>query len=547
MEYSDEWWKAAGSPYFHGIGGYPTDTQPDGYANEEWWGVMAIQDNGSSPDIMIPRQVYYALASEFEEPNEPPVLDPIGDRIVNETETLIIDVDASDPDNDTLLYGTSAIFGTFDPVTGLFTWTPTYDDSGVYYVTFNVTDGLEWDNETITITVNNVNRPPVLDTIDDRIVYENETLIIQLNATDPDNDTLVYGTNATFGSFNPNIGLFEWTPTFDDSDVYSVLFNVTDGQLWDSEIIYITVINVNRVPVLESIGNKEVDEGQLLQFTVSATDPDNDNLTYSANNLPTGASFNPDAQEFIWTPTYDQTGVYSDVQFVVSDGDLTDYENITITVNNVNRAPILNPIGDRIIDEGETLVIDVNAIDPDDDTLTYYTNATFGTFNTTTGLFEWVPDFDDAGVYSVMFNVTDGEFWDEETIAITVNNAGLIDLWMTNFTGPLIHPGAIPLAFATVKNIGPDDSGPFEVGFYKLRGRIRYNRTDWWNWDISFISSEEVTNLTPNESIEVPFGGYCRTCTILAIADHTQIINETNEYNNVKRYPELTPYVIRPY
>ena len=64
MEYNDEWWKA-GNIWTHDQGGYYTDVQPDGYSNEEWWGIMAIQDNGSGPDIMVPRLVYDALKLEF--------------------------------------------------------------------------------------------------------------------------------------------------------------------------------------------------------------------------------------------------------------------------------------------------------------------------------------------------------------------------------------------------------------------------------------------------------------------------------------------------
>ncbi|MDD1751388.1 MAG: PASTA domain-containing protein, partial [Methanothrix sp.] len=65
MEYSDEWWKRCGLPFSHDTCGYDTDAQPDYCSNEEWYGVMAIQDNGIQPDIMHPRDVYYALQSEF--------------------------------------------------------------------------------------------------------------------------------------------------------------------------------------------------------------------------------------------------------------------------------------------------------------------------------------------------------------------------------------------------------------------------------------------------------------------------------------------------
>ena len=76
MAYSDEWWKGKhgqtdsnhpscpdADPYFHSACGYANGAHPDGYANEEWWGIMQTVDNGTSPDIMQPRTVYYTLQS----------------------------------------------------------------------------------------------------------------------------------------------------------------------------------------------------------------------------------------------------------------------------------------------------------------------------------------------------------------------------------------------------------------------------------------------------------------------------------------------------
>jgi len=92
---------------------------------------------------------------------------------------------------------------------------------------------------------------------------------------------------------------------------------------------------INQPPMLDPIGDKTVDEGQLLEFTISATDTDSESLTYSASNLPSGATFNPATRTFSWTPGYDQAGAYPDVHFAISDGSLTDSEDITITVVNV--------------------------------------------------------------------------------------------------------------------------------------------------------------------------------------------------------------------
>lgn len=91
---------------------------------------------------------------------------------------------------------------------------------------------------------------------------------------------------------------------------------------------------LNSPPLLASIGNKIVNEGQTITFTLSASDADGDSLTYLATGLPDGASFNPATRTFQWTPNYTQSGNYS-VHFEVSDGIYVDEENIIITVNNV--------------------------------------------------------------------------------------------------------------------------------------------------------------------------------------------------------------------
>ena len=88
----------------------------------------------------------------------------------------------------------------------------------------------------------------------------------------------------------------------------------------------------NDPPVLDGIGDRSVDLGDSLTFTVTAADPDGDTMTFSATGLPAGADFDAAAATFSWTP--DTAGTYPGVTFQVSDGELTDSETITITVND---------------------------------------------------------------------------------------------------------------------------------------------------------------------------------------------------------------------
>ena len=86
----------------------------------------------------------------------------------------------------------------------------------------------------------------------------------------------------------------------------------------------------------------------ILTFDINAADPNGDLITYSARNLPSGAVFSD--RTFTWKPNVDQVGSYR-VRFIVSDGNSQDSQTITITVNNVNRPPVLGQISDWPADE----------------------------------------------------------------------------------------------------------------------------------------------------------------------------------------------------
>jgi hypothetical protein len=119
-----------------------------------------------------------------------------------------------------------------------------------------------------------------------------------------------------------------------DINGHSVSVNVVNGQ-----------VSIDHPPALTTIGSKTVNEGSLLSFTVSASDPDGDTLTYSTSNLPTGASFNASTRTFSWTPTHNQIGTYTNVHFEVTDGSLVAFENITITAAAVYTAWDVNMDG----------------------------------------------------------------------------------------------------------------------------------------------------------------------------------------------------------
>jgi len=114
--------------------------------------------------------------------------------------------------------------------------------------------------------------------------------------------------------------------------------------------------DVEEPPVLNPIGTKSVDINSLLQFTITATDPNGDALTYSATGLPTGAGFDPSTATFSWTLGEGQEGSYQ-VLFKVTDGSLVDSEEITIKVNKNDALVVLNGIDNRMREVAPNTVI----------------------------------------------------------------------------------------------------------------------------------------------------------------------------------------------
>ncbi len=220
----------------------------------------------------------------------------------------------------------------------------------------------------------------------------------------------------------------------------------------------------NRAPVLDPIGNKQVDEGVLLQFVVSGSDPDGDVLSFSASNLPSGASFDASSRAFSWTPGVDQAGSQQ-VSFSVSDGVLSDSETITITVGNVNRAPVLDPIGNKQVDEGVLLQFVVSGSDPDGDALAFsafsapmFPLPSGASFDASSRTFSWTPGLDQAGSYQITFFVSDATLSDLETITITVGNVNQPPRITTSPPTVIVEPDAV--SFSAVYTYDADAVDP---------------------------------------------------------------------------------------
>jgi len=382
--------------------------------------------------------------------NTNPILAAIGAQSVTEGLLLEFTTSASDVDGDTPILTSTALPAGATYVdngdgTALFSWTPTFTDAGIYPVTFYATDPIDAaavDSEAVDITVVEAgNQAPVMAAINDTTVQETQLLTLTVSATDPDGEIPALSVtdaplNATFVDNGDGTGSFDFTPDLTQSGVYNVIFKAVDAGLEvDSIVVAITVTEVNQEPVLAAIGAQTGTENVLLSFTVSAADGDGPTPILTTSALPGTAVFTDSLNGiglFEWTPLFTDAGTYN-VTFYATDSAITtaiDSEIVVITINEAgNQAPVLAAIGAQTIDEGAALNLTLTATDPDGTTPTFRaeglpTNATLLDNADGTATFDFIPDYTQAGLYSVTFITEDGALADSEIVDITVNDAG---------------------------------------------------------------------------------------------------------------------------
>lgn len=210
-----------------------------------------------------------------------------------------------------------------------------------------------------------------------------------------------------------------------------------------------SISTTNNPPVFTPVTDKTIKSGQTLTFQVSATDPEGQTLTYTSSNVPTGASFNQGTRTFTWTPLESQVGDYN-VTFFASDGTNTVSIIVKITVTSANTPPVFNPVGDQQINEGQLLSFQITATDADSDPLTYsVSNLPQGaTFTPANGVFEWIPMFNQSGVYNVTFSVTDGKSPVNMIVKVTVVNVNRAPLFVVSMPNREVTVHNVPVEFS---------------------------------------------------------------------------------------------------
>ncbi|HEY2542331.1 MAG TPA: putative Ig domain-containing protein, partial [Gaiellaceae bacterium] len=194
-----------------------------------------------------------------------------------------------------------------------------------------------------------------------------------------------------------------------------------------SRTFVVKVESAAEPPLLTPPGPKVAVIGQQLQFTLHASDLDQDPLQFSAQGLPTNATLVAGVvygtAVFTWTPAAADAGTHP-VTFTVTDSTGgSDSATINIVARATNAAPVLLPVGNQTVAEGGSLDLALAAVDPDHDPLTWsVTGLPPGAhLDPVTGHLTWQPGYDAAGTYSgIALTVTDGAATSTETIGVTV-------------------------------------------------------------------------------------------------------------------------------
>ncbi len=278
--------------------------------------------------------------------NRAPSVDAGGDQTVESGSAVTLAGTASDPDagaGDTLTYSWSQASG--EPSVTLSgadtqnaTFTAPSADAVLTFV-LNVTDGMDSETDSVTVTVEH-NDPPEPVEPAERRVKEGSVTTLRGVATDPDGDTLAYSWVQTYGPTVTLSGADTQNATFTaplvDNDEYLIFRLTVDDGNGESDYVtaVIEVVN-NRAPSVDAGGDQTVESGSAVTLAGTASDPDagaGDTLTYSWSQVfgPSVTLSGADTQ----TATFTAPSADAVLTFVlnVTDGMDSETDSVTVTV-----------------------------------------------------------------------------------------------------------------------------------------------------------------------------------------------------------------------
>ncbi|EIA1349025.1 tandem-95 repeat protein [Vibrio parahaemolyticus] len=270
-------------------------------------------------------------------------------------------------------------------------------------------DAIEEDGGSIIITTEEL-----LSNVDDE---DKDTLSVENLIIDKGNGTLV----------DNGDGTWTFTPQIDDDTEVSFTFDIIDDEdLVVSGSANLDILPINDAPNAENdVITTEEDTAVTIDVLVNDSDVEGDVLSIQSASVPSEqGSVDIVDGKLVFTPAENFNGEAT-ITYIVTDGDLTDEANVTVTVTPVNDSPVA--VDDTVSTQEDTVVtIDVlpNDSDVDGDKLSIQSASVpeaQGKVEIVEGKLVFTPAENFNGDAEITYTVTDGQLTDEAKVTVTVN------------------------------------------------------------------------------------------------------------------------------
>ncbi|MEO2003624.1 MAG: Ig-like domain-containing protein, partial [Candidatus Poribacteria bacterium] len=356
----------------------------------------------------------------------------------DENATDVLTISASSRDSNDPLDAAIRAFNTADETLDAgnfvktFTFTATPDIAGQEFtIRWAVNDGeLGATAETLLVAGEITNLAPSIDVatlLDTAEEGQAEDWVLPVTVTDPDGDALFIEVDASNEqiTYDDAAGELRWTGIdFDSGGSYLITVRArdredpADPEVKTSEVtITLVVFDVNREPVFDSVLSEvTVTKEDVVTVETTASDPDGEAVSLTVTRLPSWARILEQASgaQARLVVELAPTLASEDADFTIAAADAAGTrveQTVTVTLDNPpNRDPIIEPLTSRNIEEGETLVVTIEASDPDGNELTFTADPLPDGAEFVNGVFTWTPSRGDSdmGEFAIVVTADDG-------------------------------------------------------------------------------------------------------------------------------------------
>lgn len=315
--------------------------------------------------------------------------------------------------------------GTTSVASNVVTYDPDADFNGTDTFSYTITQGDKTSSADVTVSIEAVNDAPSIDIASTIQVAENQTAVTTVSVSDVDEDELTLtlgGTDAdSFNLSDDNILTFKEEPDYETKTSYSINLSLTDGTETVTKDVTIAITNVNDIaPEFTSDATFSAAENQTDIGTVTATDIEDDTLTYSISGSDISIDSSTGVMTFNSAPDYETKSTYT-ASVTVSDGTNSTNQNIIINITDIleNSEPIITNLKTQIElqEDDKKFLYTVEATDADGDTIYFQLtgdDANKFTLSSSGDLaFKEIPDYenptdaDTDNIYEINVSVTD--------------------------------------------------------------------------------------------------------------------------------------------